>query len=104
MDDTCSSVQSCDDTCGGHFVGGSVNVRLHIRKDDEPADDVATVALSIKTPNGSTETPAVTHDDVGEFHVDYVPTQPGQHFYQYVTTGGIVLSLGGAFLAAPAFA
>lgn len=99
-DDTCSSVQSCDDACGGHSAGNSVNLRLHVRKDSEPSDDVAAVTLSVKTPNGTVEAPAVTHDDVGEFHSDYVPAQAGQHFYQFVTTGGLVLSIGGAFLVA----
>jgi hypothetical protein len=47
----------------------------------------ATVVLTITKPDGTTVTPSVDHDAVGEYSVSYVPTVEGRHVIRWTATG-----------------
>lgn len=101
----CSVVEVCEIGCKGHDVGDVVTPKLHLvdPKTGEPADATA-VTLSIRLPDGTVITPPVVHDDVGEYHADYVPEVPGQFFFKYVATGTVQAAEQGAFLVRSMFA
>lgn len=67
-------------------VGGSYRSSISITDDSGTPVD-ATAVLTITLPDGTTVTPAVTHDSTGNYHVDYIFAQEGLHVFQWTTTG-----------------
>lgn len=46
--------------------------------------------LTIDLPDGTSVTPAVTHDSTGKYHVDYLTVQEGHHSWSYTSNlGGV---------------
>lgn len=51
--------------------------------------NTSTQVLTITLPDGTTVTPAVSHDSTGNYHVDYQLTQEGLYRFYWTTTGPI---------------
>jgi hypothetical protein len=49
--------------------------------------NAGSVALTIGKPDGTSETPAVTNPETGQYRVNYVPTLEGLHTVRWVATG-----------------
>jgi len=48
--------------------------------------DPATMVVTVKLPDGTTQTPAVSHDATGTCHVDWLPPASGHYGYHAVST------------------
>jgi hypothetical protein len=51
--------------------------------------DTSTQVLTITLPDGTTVIPVVTHDSIGNYHVDYQLTQEGLYRFYWTTTGPV---------------
>lgn len=56
----------------------------------------ATVALSIKAPDGTVTTPSVTNDSTGKYHSDVSLSAAGVWWYRWAATGTVVQAVEGA--------
>lgn len=67
-------------------VGESYTTSILVEDSGGNATDPSTIVLTITLPDQTTVMPSVTHDSVGNYHVDYTFTQEGLHIFQWVTT------------------
>lgn len=65
-----------------------------------PVDD-ATDAVTVYQPDGTTQTPAVTHGTTGVYTATFTPAQTGWHEYVWKSTGAGAGAGRGRFFVSP---
>jgi hypothetical protein len=66
--------------------------------------DPTTVTLNVRLPDGTTVTPAVTHDSTGMYHANYQPAIGGIFYYRFVGTGAAIAAAQQQFTIVPSTA
>jgi hypothetical protein len=74
--------------------GQQVRLSLEVYN-STPALANATVALSIKAPDGTVTTPTPTNDSTGKYHSDLTLSSVGTWWYRWATTGTVVQAVEG---------
>jgi hypothetical protein len=83
-------------------IGDHPTLLWYLYSDEDrttPSD--ATVALTVKAPDGTTITPSVTHVATGQYSAAVSITMPGTWSYRWVATGALVAADEGQFSARP---
>lgn len=65
--------------------GDTVKITVQVRVDDVLTS--ATMAATIKLPDGTTTTPTPSETSTGVYEITYTTTQAGYHYYRIVATG-----------------
>lgn len=68
-------------------LGDVQHLSVIIRDSNGAPADAGAVVLTITLPDGTSSTPAVSHDGVGLYSSDYTPTLAGRHLVRWVATG-----------------
>lgn len=70
-----------------YVVGDLVRVSCVFTTQGGAFIDPSTVTVTILYPDGTTTTPSVTRDSVGNYHSDVSATQSGRWRYRWAATG-----------------
>lgn len=65
--------------------GDTIKITVEVRVDDVLT--AATMACTIKLPDGTTASPSPASASTGIYQIPYVTTQVGYHYYRIVATG-----------------
>jgi hypothetical protein len=67
------------------------------------AIDPSDVTMKVKLPDNSIsdQSANVVKDSIGNYHVDYLPTQTGTYTYEWIGTGDAQVAKIGQFLVSP---
>jgi hypothetical protein len=68
-------------------LGDVVSLSVSITDSAGAAADATAVTLTVAKPDGTTETPSVTHGGVGSYSCDYTPATAGRYTVRWVATG-----------------
>jgi hypothetical protein len=72
-------------------VGSVYRTSLEVRDDAGTLTAPATKVLTVTLPDQTAQTPAVTTDAAGLYHVDFPLTLPGLYQFAWATTGPVVI-------------
>ena len=70
-------------------VNATYRTSLQVKAADGSPVDAASATVTATLPDQTTATPSVTHDSLGNYHVDYVLAQEGLYRFDWQTTGPV---------------
>jgi hypothetical protein len=78
-------------------IGDALPLSWELFEEDGTTPLDATVSVTVTLPDGTTSSPAVTHDGTGRYSATYTAAQAGTHRFRWVATGTAVAAEEGAF-------